>query len=183
MAANDIAHLQAVLARVFEFSPADLAANRMGMISDAQKARMTHTYDANCRMAWVIFALIFGLGFLGFSADMIRNENLGVDTVLIYFGVTACWGLIVWAFILYHGHQLQRTLRQGNVQPVAGQIQLWTERSEGMRSRYFCVGGYKFRMDNYTDFSALQKSGIAGRAAILYVSYPNRSLLSVLLQA
>jgi hypothetical protein len=183
MAANDLDHLQAVLARVFEFSPADLAANRMGLISDAQKARITQKHDANCRIAWQIFTLIFGLGFLGFSADMIRNENLGVDTVLLYLGATAFWGSVVWAFIIYHRLQMQRTLQEGNVKPVAGQIQLWTERSERAQSRYFGVGSHKFRIDNYKDFATLQRSGLAGREATLYVAYPKHSLLSVLLQA
>ena len=183
MAANDIAHLQAVLARVFEFSPADLAANRMGLMSDAQKARITQTHDANCRMAWVIFALIFGLGFLGFSAEMIRTGNMGGQSLLMYFGVTGFFGLMVGACVFYHRQQLQQTLRQGNVQPVVGQIRLTTERSEGTQSRYFCVDGHKFRIDKYTHFAALQKSGIAGREAVMYISSPWRSLLSVVLQA
>lgn len=183
MAPNDIDDRQAVLARVFEFSPTDITANCMGLISDAQKARMTHTHDANCRTAWVIFALIFGLGFLGFSADMMRSGNLGVESLLMYFWFTASFGLMVWAFILYYRHQLQRTLRQGSVQPVVGQIRLLTERSEGTQSRYFCVGSHKFRIGNYTDWATLQKSGLAGREVTLYVSYPKRSVLSVLLQA
>lgn len=183
MAPNDIDDLQAVLARIFEFSPADITANRLGMISDAQKARITQTHDVNCRMAWEIFALVFGLGFLGFSADMIRTGNLGVESLLIYFWLTAFFGLIVWACILYHQHQLQQTLRQGSVQPVVGHIRLLTERSERMQSRYFCVGSHKFRIDHYADFATLQKSGIAGREAMLYISSPKRSLLSVALQA
>ena len=183
MAQDDIANLQAVLARVFEFSPADLAANRMGMMSDAQKTRITQAHSANCRTAWQIFALIFGLGLLGFTAAMIRSGYPIVESLLIYCGFTAFWGLMVWAFMIYQRQQIQRTLRQGDVQPVAGQIRLTTERSGRVQHRYFCIGMHKFRIDNYAHFATLQQSGIAGREAIMYVSSPWRSLLSVLLQA
>ncbi len=183
MAPNDIDHLQALLARVFAFSPADLAVNRMGMMSDAQKTRITQTHSANCQTAWQIFALIFSLGLLGFTAAMISSEYPLMESLFIYFGFTAFWGLIVWAFMVYQRQQIQRTLRQGDVQLVAGQIQLFTERSGRVQHRYFCIGRHKFRLDNYAHFAALQKSGITGREATMYVSSPWRSLLSVLLQA
>ncbi|MEL7505155.1 MAG: hypothetical protein AAFN18_22105, partial [Cyanobacteria bacterium J06554_6] len=102
---------------------------------------------------------------------------------LTYFGVTAFFGLIVWAFIFYYRHQMKRTVRQGSAQRVEGKIQLVTERGERMQSRYFCVGNHRFRIDRYKHFVVLQQSGVTGRQAIMYVSSPRHGLLSVVLQA
>ncbi|MEL7494018.1 MAG: hypothetical protein AAGJ95_08655 [Cyanobacteria bacterium J06554_11] len=99
MAQNEMSNLQAVLAEVFEFSQADIAANRKGQLSAAQRERITHKHYANSRFAWELFFIIFGLGLLGFSAEMIRTGNMGMKSLLTYFGVTAFFGLIVWAFI------------------------------------------------------------------------------------
>ena len=183
MAQNEMSHLQAVLAEVFEFSQADIAANRKGQLSAAQRERITNKHYANSRFAWELFFIIFGLGLLGFSAEMIRTGNMGMKSLLTYFGVTAFFGLIVWAFILYYRHQMKRTLRQGSAQPVEGKIQLVTERGERMQSRYFCIGNHRFRIDRYKHFVALQQSGVAGRKATMYVSSPWHSLLCVILQA
>jgi hypothetical protein len=183
MTQNEMSNLQAILAEVFEFSPADIAANRMGEISAAQRERITNKHYANCRVAWEVFVIIFGLGLLGFSAEMIRTGNMGMRSLLTYFGVTAFFGLIVWAFILYYRYQLKRTLREGSARPVEGKIQLITERSERMQSRYFCVGNHRFRLDQYKHFVTLQQSGVAGRKAIMYVASPWHGLLSVVLQA
>ena len=183
MIQNERSNLQAILAEVFEFSPADIAANRTGEISAAQKARITKTQYANSRAAWELFFIIFGLGLLGFSAEMIRTENMGVKSLLTYFGVTAFFGLIVWAFILYYQHQMKRTLREGSAQLVEGTIQLITERGEKTQIRYFCICNHRFRIDEYKHFVALQQSGVAGQKAIAYVSSPWHDLLSVVLQA
>ena len=183
MIQNEGSDLQAILAEVFEFSPADILANRTGEISAAQKARITKTHYANSRAAWELFFIIFGLGLLGFSAEMIRRGNMGVKALLTYFGVTAFFGLIVWAFIFYYRHQMKRTLREGRAQLVEGTIQLITERGEKTQSRYFCVDNHRFRIDEYKHFVALQQSGVTGRKVIAYVSSPWHDLLSVVLQA
>mgnify|MGYP001797084907 FL=1 len=180
---NERSNPQAILAEVFEFSPADIAVNRTGEISAAQKARITKTHYVNSRAAWELFFIIFGLGLLGFSAEMIRTGNMGVKSLLTYFGVTAFFGLIVWAFILYYRHQMKRTLREGSAQLVEGTIQLITERGEKTQIRYFCVCNHRFRVDKYEHFVALQQSGVAGRKVVAYVSAPWHDLLSVVLQA
>jgi hypothetical protein len=183
MAQNEMSNLQAILTKVFVFSPADIAANRTGRISAAQKARITSKHYANSRFAWVAFAIIFGLGLIGGSADMIRTGNMGVKFLLMYFGVTAFFGLIVWAFILYYRHQMKCTLREGSVQSVKGKIQLITERAERTTLRYFCVGNHRFKIDRYDHFVLLQQSDVAGLEARVYFSAPWQELLSVVLQA
>ncbi|MEM7737783.1 MAG: hypothetical protein AAF267_18550, partial [Deinococcota bacterium] len=179
---NETSDPQAVLAEVFEFSAADIAANSRGNLSAAQKARMTRKHHADARAARSIFVIIFGLGLLGFSAEMIRIGNMGVRSVLTYFLVMAFFGFIAWGFILHNRHQLSCTLREGNAQPVKGEIQLITKRSERAQVRYFCVGSHRFRIDGYLHFVLLQNSGVAGREAIVYVSAPWYSVLSVVLQ-
>ena len=183
VAQHEMSNLQDILAQVFDFSPADIAANRAGKISAAQKERITRKHYANSRLAWVLFGIFFGLGLFGFSAEMIRTGNIDGEFLLRYLGVTAFFGLIVWAFILYYRHRMKRTLREGSVQPVKGTIHVITERHERVRTRYFYVGNHRFRIERYSDFVSLQQSGVAGREAVMYVSAPWRDLLSVVLQA
>jgi hypothetical protein len=75
---NETFDPQAILAEVFEFSPADIAANRKGNLSAAQKARMTRKHHADARAARNIFVIVFVMGFLGFSVEMIRIGNMSV---------------------------------------------------------------------------------------------------------
>lgn len=182
MSQNDTANLQAILAEVFAFSPEDIAANRMGQLSAAQRERIPAKHQANARFAWVAFAIIFGLGLLGFSAEMLRTGNLGAKSLLTYFGLVALFGSIVWAFILYYRHQMKRTLREGNVYSVRGQIQIIAERGEKLTHWYFCVGNQRFPIDRSNHRILLQQCGVAGRKAIVYFSAPWHDLLSVVLQ-
>jgi hypothetical protein len=183
MAQNEISNQQAILAEVFGFSPEDIAANRTGKISPAQRARITSKHYANSRFAWVVFAAVFGLGLLGFSAEMIRTENMGVKTLLLYLGVTACFGLIVWVFILYHRHRMKRTLRKGKVQSVKGTIRITGEQREKLTHWYVCVGDHRFEIDRSDHRILLQQSGVGGREAWAYFSVPWRGLLSIVVQA
>ena len=182
MTQNETANLQALLAEIFAFSPADIAANRMGKLSAAQRERMAAKHHANARFAWVAFAIIFGLGLLGFSAEMLRTGNLGVKSLLMYLGLVALFGSIVWAFILYYRHQMKRTLREGNVYSVSGEIQIVGERIEKLTHWYFCVDNQRFEIDRSDHRILLQQCGVAGREAIAYFSAPWHDLLSVVLQ-
>ncbi len=183
MTQNEMSNLQAILAKVFEFSPTDIADNRRGKLSAAQRERITAKHYANSRFAWVAFAIIFWLGLLGFSAEMMRTGNMGVKSLLMYFGATAFFGLIVWAFILHYRHQMKRTLREGNVHSVRGKIQIIGERGEKLTHWYFCVGNQRFEIDRSDHRILLQQSGVAGREAIMYFSAPWHGLLSVVLRA
>ncbi len=182
MLPNETANLQAILAEVFAFSPEDVAANRMGKLSATQRERMAAKHHANSRFAWVAFAIIFGLGLLGFSAEMMRTGNLGAKSLLMYSGLAALFGLIVWGFILYYRRQLKRTLREGNVYAVRGEIQIIMERGEKLMHWYFCVGNQRFEIDRSDHRILLQQCGVAGREAIVYFSAPWHGLLSVVLQ-
>ena len=176
---QDTSEQQAVLAELFEFAPADIDANRRGELSVAQKERIKSKHYANSRIAWIIFAIIFGLGLFGFSAEMIRIGRAEIASWLIYLGVMGFWALVVWGVIQYFRYQMNRTLQDGTVQQVNGKIHLFTERGERMMHRYFSVGKHRFRIDNYPHFNLLQQSGVAGREATLYIAKPAGSLLSV----
>jgi hypothetical protein len=62
-------------------------------------------------------------------------------------------------------------------------IRLITKRDGRLLLRYFCVGSHQFKIDNYKYFTLLEQSAVAGQEAIMYVSSPWRSVLSVVLQA
>lgn len=180
---DELSKLQALLAEVFEFSPTDIAANRTGKISRAQRARMARKHYANSRLAWVSFAIIFGLGLLGASAEMIRLGHFGANFLQVYFGVTALFGLIVWAFVLHSRHRMRRTLREGNVRSARGSIQIIGVRVEKLTHWYFCVGNHRFEIDRSDHRILLQQSGVAGREGTVHFSVPWKDLLSVVLSA
>ncbi len=175
--------LQALLAEVFEFSTADIEANRAGEFSAAQRERMTAKHDANSRFAWVAFAIIFGLALLGFSAEMNRTGKLGGNAMLTFFGLTTFFGVIVWGSIRYYRHQLRRTLREGTVHSVRGSIQIVGERAEKSWDWFFYVGDQRFPIERADHRIRLQQSGIAGRSATVYYAAPWRGLLCVVLDA
>jgi hypothetical protein len=182
MSRNETADPQAILAEVFAFSQADIVANRRRELSAAQRARIARKHHADVRLVRGVFVTIFGVGLLGFSADRIRHEDMNVRSLLIYFGVMAFFACIVGASMLFNRYRLNRTLREGSVQPVEGKIQLITKRDGRLLMRYFCVGSQRFKIDNYAHFTLLEQSGVAGQEAIMYVTTPWRSVLSVVLK-
>ncbi|QDV40590.1 hypothetical protein Enr13x_03960 [Stieleria neptunia] len=176
---DDLSKRQAVLATVFGFSQADLAANQSGELSAAQKERVSTKHYANSRFAWVAFSIVFGVAFLGFCADRLRTGTFGTQSLSAYVGVTVFFGLILWGFILHHRHQMKRTLRDGKTFPVKGKIQLFTVRKERSMHRYFCIDDHRFQIERYDLFVLLQQSGLAGQEATLYVSAPRKEVQSV----
>lgn len=179
MAKDDTSDLQGILMKVLDFSDADVAANRQGRLSKAQQQRMRDKHHSNARVARVIFSIVFGLGLCGFSAEMIRVGTFGVRSLSLFVGVMVFLGLVVWGFIRYDRCKLRRTLRDGGVQRVEGEIWVLAEWYEKTMVRYLCVGRHRFRIERYIDFASIRESGIEGRKAVAFVSTPWRSLLSV----
>ncbi|MEM6428291.1 MAG: hypothetical protein AAF708_03555 [Deinococcota bacterium] len=180
---NEPSDPQAILAEVFEFSPADIAANCKGNLSAAQQARMMRKHQADARAARSIFIVIFVIGLLGWSAEAIRTGEMSVRTVLTYCLVMAFLGFIAWGMMLYNRHKLNRTLQQGSAQLVEGKIWLIKKRSGKTHTKHFCVGCHQYQINEYKHWALLEQSGVAGRDATAYVSAPWRSVLSVVLQA
>lgn len=170
---------QNALARTFTFTPEDLAANRRGTISKNQEKRMGDKQSSNVRMAWTGFALFFGIGLLGFSAEIIRNDEMGIDALLWYFLVVILVGSIVLAVIYYHRWRLKRTLSHGKAEQVNGRIFLTKERGEKTYNYYFQVSDKRFDIDKIKQFDCLIRAGVAGRDATLYISSPWESILSI----
>ena len=183
MASSEISELQAILYDVFEFSNEDIKANRIGKMSEAQKACIFKKHRANSRFAWVAFSTVFSIGFVGGSVDMIRTEKMGVEFLLMYLGVTMFFAVIVWAFIVYYRRQMETTLREENIQSVRGKIKIICVRGEKLMHWYFSVGHYRFQIERGDHRILLQQSGVVGREAEVYFSLPRQDLLSVVLQA
>ena len=173
---------QALLAAVFDFSSSDIAANRAGSFSQEQKQRMLSTHHRNSRFAWIAFGLIFGLGLVGFSAETIRNDEMGAESLLAYFALTAFFGGVVWMGILYFRRQMKRTLGKGKVKSVQGTIQVVGMRIEKLTHWYFCVGNRKFRIDRSDHRVRLQQSDLVGRDALVFYSSPWKGVLSVVVE-
>ena len=170
---------QAVLRQIFGFSAEDLTANRKGELSSSQKSRIMAKHRANCRFAWVVFAIFFGVGMFGFSVEMLRAHNFGTKFLLMYFGATALIALVVWASILYYRHQMRRVLREGKVDSVRGRVQIIGKRIEKLTHWHFCVGTQSFAIERGDHRIQLQQSGVEGREVIVYFTNPAYGVLSI----
>jgi len=171
--------MQAVLASVFVFSVEDLSSNRLGRISAEQKFRMQKNNTANNRFAWGVFAAIFGVGFLGFSAAIIQNDEMGIDALPWYFVAVGFFALILWANMLFHQYRLKRTHEKGIARAVSGTISLYSKRVERSTNYYFTINGQRFQIEQFKQFNALKKEELAGQEATMYISSPWKSILSV----
>jgi hypothetical protein len=170
---------QAALASVFEFSVEDLSSNQLGRISAEQKTRMQQNNTSNNRFAWGAFATIFGIGFLGFSAAIIQNDEMGIDALPWYFVAVGFFALILWANILFHQYRLKRTHEKGIARAVSGTISLYSKRVERTTNYYFAINGQRFQIEQFKQFDAMKKEELAGQEATMYISSPWKSILSV----
>jgi hypothetical protein len=85
-----------VLCQVFEFTEADIAANRDGELSEAQKQRMERKHLDDSRMAWIGLLIFAVIGFFGSTAAAV---NEGIPLLQMWVGLTitiVCTG--VWPF-------------------------------------------------------------------------------------
>jgi uncharacterized membrane protein YcjF (UPF0283 family) len=126
----EISELQALLEKVFDFSIEDVRANRNAKMSEAQKALISQKHYANSRFAWIAFSIIFGLGLIGGSIDIIRSEKDWVEFLQIYLGVTIFFAVVVLGFISYYRRQISMMMREGGVLEVKGKIEIVGVRGE-----------------------------------------------------
>ena len=171
--------LQALLADVFEFSEQDIAANQSGRMTPDQWERMVTKHYANIRLAWVALAVIFGIGFIGFFAEMVRLGTMDAFAVQVFLGMAVLFCTITGLGIMYFRRQLKWTLANNDVQTVSGTIAIIAVRVEKLITWYFCVGHVRFRIEQGRHRIQLQQSGIEGRQATAYYSAPWHDLLSV----
>ncbi len=171
-----------MLCEVFGFSTEDLHENRAGRMSDAQKWRILQTHERNSRFAWGAFAVILGVGFLGFSADMIRSGQMGSRALFAYAGFTAIIGAVVWAYVRFYRGRMRLTLVTGRMHSVSGPLRIVAERREKLLHWTLRVGDQQFALERADHRIRLQNSGILGRHVTVYYSMPWHGLLSVEVQ-
>lgn len=172
-------NLQALLAKTFEFSEQDIAANQSGRMTPNQWERMVTKHYANTRLAWVALAVIFGIGFIGFFAEMVRLGTLDAFAMQVFLGMAVLFCAITGLGVVYYRRQLKRTLIKNDVQTVSGAIAIIAVRVEKLITWYFCVGQVRFRIEKARHRIQLQQSGIEGRQATAYYSTPWVEVLSV----
>lgn len=170
---------QAALASVFVFSMEDLSSNQLGRISVEQKSRMHKNNTSNTKFAWGVFTAIISIGFFGFLAGIIQNDEMQIDALLWYFVAVGFFALILWAGTLFHQHRLKCTLEKGIARSVRGIISLYSERVERSTNYYFSINNHRFEIVEFRQFNALKKQGVVGYEATMYISSPWKSILSV----
>ena len=170
---------QSVLQHVFAFSADDVAANRKGEIAPVQASRITDRLDANSRFAWVVFAIVFGLGLFGFLTAMLRQGRFNQTFLLWYLGITLLSALVMWVVNLRNRHRMNRMLREGKVDCARGKIQIVAKRGEKLTHWYFCVGSQCFAIERADYRILLQRSGVEGKEAVVYFLSPSVGVLSV----
>jgi uncharacterized membrane protein YidH (DUF202 family) len=122
---------RAALADVLNFSAEDLAANRAGALSDAQKARLARGWR---RTLWIIVALVVGFGLVATILLFLGQQN--ASPILSVIGVTIT---VINAVIVGLGAQnylrTSSDLRGGRVATISG-IVSHTIRVSGRTATY-----------------------------------------------
>ncbi|MEM9303093.1 MAG: hypothetical protein AAGE01_13335 [Pseudomonadota bacterium] len=170
-----------VLRSVFKFTDDDLAANQAGAITAAQLARISEDHHRKSRTAWQLSAGILGIGLFGFTAALTQEGYTVVNAVLLYLGFATFIASIVFGFVRYFRWKLQRTVRNGRIRTVEDRVWLVVERNNKTQSRFLRVGRNDFRLSDHGHL-LLEKAGVNGRKATVFMSSPWKSVLSLVLE-
>jgi hypothetical protein len=168
------------LARMYGFSDADVRANSQGRLSESQRQRIQRKHFENSRYAWIGFAIVASLGFLGSGGAALRG---GRSLLQMWLGVGVALSVVaafVWAGILISRWKMHRMLRDGVVQQVDGVLRLH-KTTEKHPSFYLVVDKESFPLLQY-DHHQLFQAGVDGLAGSVYYTMGWRTVLSVELQ-
>lgn len=166
-----------VVCQVFEFTDADIAANRNGEMSEAQKQRMERKHHEDTRMAWMGLLVFSAIGLIGSSAAALHE---GIPLLEMWGGLTITIvfiGAILAIIITYNRVQMYRTIRDGALQKVRGRVQLIRE-GHKPTSYYFCVGSQRFSILQ-RDYFLLNQADVVNHAVIVYYTTRWRTILSI----
>lgn len=165
------------LCQVFEFTNADIADNRKGQMSEAQKQRMKLKHHNDSRILWIGLLIFAAVGLIGSSAAALRE---GIPLVEMWLGlvITIVFiGGILWIIMTYNRTQMYRTIRDGAFQKVCGRIHLIRE-GHKPTEYYFCVGNQKFSIFQ-RDYSLLNQAEVSNHEVVLYYTTRWRYILSI----
>jgi len=166
-----------VLCQVFDFTDADIAANRNGELSDAQKQQMERKHYDDSRMAWIGLLIFAVIGFFGSSAAAV---NEGIPLLQMWGGLTITIvfiGAFLWLILMYNRAQMYRTIRDGALQKVRGRIRLVRE-GHKPASYYFCVGSQRFTIFQH-DYFVLNQAEVTNHEVVVYYTTRWRTILSI----
>ena len=165
------------LCQVFEFTDADIAANRNGELSDAQKQRMERKHHDDSRMTWIGLLIFAVIGFFGSTAAAV---NEGIPLLQMWGGLTitiVCIGAVLLIVLMYNRAQMYHTIRDGALHKVRGRIQLIRE-GHKPTSYYFCVGSQRFTIFERDHF-LLNQAEVTNYEVVVYYTTRWRTILSI----
>jgi hypothetical protein len=155
------AALLAALAQALRFSAEDLALNRQGRISEAQRRRL---------IGWTAFLIVFGLVLcVAAPAILIVMFSSWQATCPVLICV------LIGGVVLYGAHLSRRDMASGAVAVLRGPVQRtkWSD-GEGGTSYYYAIGTMRFSVRRAA-FDAL----IPGLPYAVYYSPRSHKLLSI----
>ena len=166
-----------VLCEVFEFTEADITANRNGELSEAQKQRMERKHYDDSRMVWIGLLIFAVIGFFGSSAAAV---NEGIPLLHMWGGLSISMifiGAFLWLILIYNRAQMYRTIRDGALHEVRGRIHLIREGYKPT-SYYFCVDSQRFTIFERDHF-LLNQAEVANHEVVVYYTTRWRTVLSI----
>ena len=169
--------LPAALSTVFQFTDADLRANRKGTISAAQKQTMQEKHEDNIELAQIGIIFITVIGFFGSGLAAIED---GLPLFEMWAWMTFTLLLVngvVWLIFRYNHTRLTRTIQKEVIEQVRGPMFVTTEGGKD-RTYYFCIGSQRFDI-TFTDHSLLKRFIMPGQQATVYYTSGWRHVLSV----
>lgn len=169
--------VRAILCQVFEFTEADLAANRNGEISEAQQKRMERTHHEDTQMVRIGILFFAAIGLVGSGLAAIDE---GIPLLDMWAGLTITMifvGVMFWIMLIYNRMRMHRTIHDSALHKVRGKIQLVREGNKPT-SHYFCVGSQKFLILQ-REYFLLKQAEVANHDVVVYYTTRWRTILSI----
>ncbi|RRR74505.1 MAG: hypothetical protein EI684_06895 [Candidatus Viridilinea halotolerans] len=154
------------LAEVFQYTPADLRANRRGTISERQKGRMRARHADTVGLMEGFFTFVAIIGVLGSGAAALSN---GIPLWQMWLAVLVgllFWVGLAWAILAYSRRRMEQTIAAGKVATISGTLHLMRAGSKPVH-HYFCIGTRRFSIDT-ADYLKLERSKVDGQRATVY---------------
>lgn len=180
MAKKKLKHAETLaeaLVQVFQYSDADIRANRKGIITNDQIELMRAKHADDRDLARLGFLFIAGIGYLGSGVAAIQE---GIPILEMWGWVSLALFLLVlaiWFMLAFSRAKLDRTIRAGKVGEVSGPLWLKMEGNKP-RVHYLCVGQYRFQIEA-REYFYLSRFDMGGWSAMLYYTSPWVKVLSL----
>ena len=154
---------QLVLEQAFEFTPDELALNRAGRLSPAQKAKLAqYRQMRGCGRRAALIA--FSLTAVGLAVMPFLVEGPGMEQARPFIWGPAALFFVIALLALLLDYLSGRDLAQGRINVMEGQVKVWSKRVKSHYGNlgaayYLKVGRKKYQLETANRMQALRDGG------------------------